>query len=124
MGVGSSVPMASASTPHVAVAFRCSAEAPHRAHSPSLARHGTQFLVIALIVLLKNLTLMLAGNNSRRLIRDIDSTARLICGLARTSVYRRAPSPPTRPCTQAEPSRNLSPTTASGTDLLAHLQVE
>jgi hypothetical protein len=47
---------------------------------------------------------VLAGNNSRRLIRDIDSTARLDYGLARTRVYRRAPSPPTRLCTQAEPA--------------------
>src|SRR4051794_33266468 len=31
-----------------------------------------------------------------------------ITGSPAPGVYRRAPSPPTRPCTQAEPSRNLS----------------
>ena len=57
---------------------------------------------------------MLAGNNSRRLIRDIDSTARLDYGLARArgNGVRRAHQPDHAP----RPSqRNLSSTTASGT---------
>lgn len=65
---------------------------------------------------------MLAGNNSRRLIRDIDSTASLSYGLDRTRVYRRAPS--TNPDHAPRPSEPQPfPNHGGGNDPAARLSV-